>query len=108
MQRYANFIGYSDIHAHEVVREVSDKTLEVRRLKAALLNGASSNEPDALVFHPGGFVGHTEGAQRYKFEQDPSARVFRIRLHKDGTYRDAHGSKYKLDTVPREHYDFNF
>ena len=108
MSKYANFIGYSDIHAHEVVREVSPKCMEIRRMKATLLNGVNSGEPDALEFSPGGFCGHTSGVQRYKFEQDETAKTFRIRLHSDTVWRDANGNKYSVTSEPREHYDFNF
>ena len=31
---YANHHGYSDINPHEIVRRVSDKTLEIREMDA--------------------------------------------------------------------------
>jgi hypothetical protein len=105
--QYANMYGYSDIHAHEVVRSVSEKTLEVRRMTATLLNPTNSKEPDALQFSPGGFCGHTSGAQRYAFASNESATVFRIRKGKRG-WRDANGQRYRVEDEPREHYDFNF
>jgi hypothetical protein len=105
--KYANRYGYSDVHAHEIVRKVSDKTIEVRRLKATLLNGFSSGEPDALQFSPGGFCGHTSGEQRYAFSSDETAKVFRIRKGKFG-WQSAHGTRFRLSDEPHEHYDFNF
>lgn len=104
---YANRYGWSDIHAHEIVRKVSDKTIEVRRLKATLLNGFNSNEPDALQFAPGGFCGHTSGEQRYSFARNENAPVFRIRKGKFG-WKDAAGNRFRLSDEPHEHYDFNF
>lgn len=106
--KYANMHGYSDIKAHEIVRSVFSKILEVRAMTAKLLNGVNSGEPDALQFEPGGFFGHTSGIQRYEYTQDTSARVFRIRLHKDGKWRDAVGRRFVPSDSPREFYDFNF
>lgn len=105
---YATMIGHTDRQAHEVVKYVSNGTIEIRRLNAKLLNGAGTKEPDALVFQPGGFVGHTSGTQRYEFSQNAEARVFRIRKHINGHWKDAHGNRYVLRNEPEEFYDFNF
>lgn len=105
---HATMIGYSDRKAHEIIRHISDKTIEIRRLNAKLLNGTRSGESDALEFTPGGFVGHTSGTQRYEFSQDEKARTFRIRKHSNGKWKDAHGQTYVLAMQPYEFYDFNF
>jgi hypothetical protein len=105
--KYANRCGYSDVQAHEVVRVVSQRTIEIRRLKATLLNGAGSGESDALRFSPGGFFGHTSGEQRYSFASDESEKVFRIRLGKRG-WKSADGARFTLSAEPHEYYDFNF
>lgn len=107
MSGYACRIGWTDRQAFEVTRVVSERTLEVRRLKATLLNGVNSGQPDALQFSPGGFCGHTSGTQRYSFEPDASNAVIRIRLGKKG-WKDAHGNRYSVGDEPREFYDFNF
>lgn len=102
---YATALGYSDRYAYEVVARTA-KTLTLRRLKATLLNGAASGEPDALHFSPGGFCGHTSGTQRYSYAPMPEAPT--VKAHwspkrgcfKMGTSRIVLGAS--------EHYDFNF
>ena len=105
--KYAMHIGYSDVQPYEIIRHVSAKTIEVRPMKATLLNGFKSGEPDALQFSPGGFCGHTSGVQRYSFESNPAATVSRIRLSKKG-WKSASGFRFKLGTAPYKHYDYNF
>lgn len=105
---YANQYGYSDVEPYEIIRRVTDKTIEIRAMDAKLLNGCNSGEPDALKFSPGGFCGHTSGTQRYEYSQRPDAPVVRIRLHKDGKWKDASGHKYRLADAPYKFYDFNF
>ena len=48
---YANHIGYSDVNPFEIIRRVSDKTLELRAMNA---ERDPSWNPD---FVPGGFFG---------------------------------------------------
>ena len=106
MFQYANRAGYSDVDAYEVVRRVSPITLEVREMKATLLNGLDSGRPDALKFSPGGFCGHTSGHQRYAFSSDTSKPIVRIRLTKRG-WRNKHG-RFTLSDRPHKFYDYNF
>ena len=56
----------TDVEPGTVVRLTATRVI-VRAVKATLLNGVNSGEPDALRFYPGGFVGHTSGRQRYEF-----------------------------------------
>lgn len=105
---YANYHGYTDVEPHEIVRRISDKTIEVRAMATKLLNGVKSGEPDALTFSAGGFFGHTSGTQRYEFSSDPEARVFRIRLGKNGKWKDSGGGRYTLAAEPFKFHDFNF
>lgn len=102
---YANHIGYTDINPFEVVRRVSDKTLEIRAM-----NAVRANPSEDMGFQPGGFVGHfsDQDKQRWAITSNPEARVIRIRLQKDGQWRSVHGERYALSDKPRKFYDYNF
>lgn len=102
--KYANSISYSDINPHEVVRVVSDKCLEIRRMKA---EKDPSWKPE---WHAGGFAGHcaNQHEQRWFITPQPLATVFRIRKQKDGKWRSAHRDEYRLADAPRKFYDYNF
>lgn len=100
---YANHIGYSDINPYEVVRAISDKTLEIRRMNA---ERDPSYKPE---FVPGGFSGHCVNQldQEWIITSDPDAAVIRIRLGKRG-WKDASGARYQLSDKPVKFYDYNF
>lgn len=103
--KYATHLGYSDRHAFEVVKVVSEKTLEIRRLKA---ERDPSWKPEYV---PGGFsaVCTNMYEQKWLFESDPSAEVIRIRKkkgHNDLWIRK--GFNYRLTEEPVEFYDYNF
>jgi len=100
---YANHIGYSDVNPYEVVRRVSDKTLDVRAMNA---ERDPSWNPD---FVPGGFFGTVvnQSEQKWVITSDDNGRVVRIRLGKQG-WKDAHGNRYQLSDEPVKFYDYNF
>lgn len=100
---YVNHIGYSDVNPYEVVRRVSDKTLEVRAMNA---ERDPSWNPD---FVPGGFFGTVvnQSEQKWVITSDENGRVVRIRLGKQG-WKDAHGNRYQLSDEPVKFYDYNF
>ena len=100
---YANHIGYSDVNPYEVVRRVSDKTLEVRAMNA---ERDPSWNPD---FVPGGFFGTVvnQSEQKWVITSDENGRVVRIRLGKQG-WKDAHGNRYQHSDEPVKFYDYNF
>ena len=100
---YANHIGYSDINPFEVVRVVSDKTLEVREMDAV------RDESVKLEFHVGGFSAHCSNQRNQKWfiNSNKQNRVVRIRLGKNG-WKDAHGQRYVLNDEPVKFYDYNF
>ena len=101
---YACELGYTDRYAYEIVNRVSDKTLEVRRLKATR---DPAFEP---VFIPGGFSAHcvNQSEQKWTFESDEQAPVIRIRKKKYYDYWTHKGHKFVLTEAPREFYDYNF
>jgi hypothetical protein len=114
----ATFRVWSDCHACTVVA-VSKSGLKVtlQRDTATLLNRHGSGEPDALQFEPGGFVGHTSGVQRYRYEPNPNGSLIVVsrRVLKNGQVvwkqvgcsTNVQGAVATFG-VRREHYDYNF
>jgi len=99
---HANHYGYSDVNPYEIVRRISDKTIEVRRMDAV-------RDPSwKRDFIPGGFFGHTANnhSQKWIITSNPSNEVIRIRLTKSG-WRNK-GDRFCLSMTPVHFYDFNF
>lgn len=102
--KYANQIGYSDINPFEIVRKISDKTMEVREMVSV------RDRSVELEFIPGGFSAHcrNQGDQKWNISSDETAPVVRIRLSKNRGWQDKYGRKFSLADSPRKFYDFNF
>jgi hypothetical protein len=102
--KFANHYGYSDVNPYEVVRQISDKTIEVRAMSA---KRDSSYKPEFVV---GGFsaVCVNQEDQQWVITSNPNAHIIRIRLRKDGRWYDAHGNRYNLSAKPDKFYDYNF
>jgi len=103
MNQFANHYGYSDVNPYEVVRVISDKTIEVREMDA------ERDDSVKLDFHVGGFSAHcpNQHDQRWNIRSNPDNCVVRIRLGKQG-WKDAHGRRFKLNDQPVKFYDYNF
>ena len=88
--KYANHIGYSDINPYEVVKVISDKTLEVREMDAKLAEG---EKPQFIV---GGFAGHCVNQRELKYDisSNDSNPVVRIRLRKNGYFYSNTGERF--------------
>ena len=101
--KYANHYSYTDIDPFEVVRVVSDRTLEIREMNT------DRDDSVALEFHVGGFAAHCSNQrdQKWIITSDTSNKVIRIRLGKGG-WRDAHGRKFALSEQPHKFFDYNF
>jgi len=102
-QTYANFHGYSDVKPFEVIKQVSDKTLDIREMKA-------ERDPSwKMDFVQGGFFGTVvnQSDQKWIITSDPAGRIVRIRLGKRG-WKDRHGGRYDLSDTPHKFYDYNF
>jgi hypothetical protein len=102
--QYANRYGHSDVTPYEVVRKVSDKCLEVRWMR-------STQDPDWKPnIISGGFSGicTNNNQQKWNITSDTSAAVVRIRKHKNGYWKDASGSVFRLSDKPIMFYDYNF
>ena len=103
---FANHIGYSDINPYEVVRRITDKTIEVRAMDAVLDPSCKKALQDSFV--PGGFLGRFDNdEQRWIITSNPENPVDRIRLHKDGKWYGGRG-KFVLAAEPYKKYDYNF
>lgn len=100
---YANHYGYSDVNPYEVVKVISDKTIEVREMD-------SEKDPSWVPnWHVGGFAGHCSNQQEQKWFIKSNAEnpVVRIRLGKQG-WKDKNGRKFGLSAEPIRFYDYNF
>lgn len=104
MKNFFNHYSYSDVTPYEVVRVISEQTVEVRRMSYELLN------KEELVFNVGGFCAHSpnQNVQKYSYSSDESAPVVRVRLNNKGVWKDAHGNKFSPSDEPRRFYDYNF
>ena len=102
--QYANHIGYSDVNPFEIVRRVSEKTIDIR---------AMDSEQDPTwkpEFVAGGFsaVCLNNATQRWIITSNPNSPVVRIRKHSSGVWKDKHGRRYSLSDAPSKFYDYNF
>lgn len=102
--KFANFVGYTDIRPYEIVKVVSDKCLEIREMDC-------EKDPSFKIdFIPGGFCGHVvnNNQQKWIITSNPENSTKRIRRHKNGNWKDAHGNRFVLDVKPKKFYDYNF
>ena len=101
---YANQIGYTDVNPFEVVRVVSDKTIEIRAMNA------ERDKSVELDFQVGGFSAHcsNQSDQKWFITSNEDAPVIRIRLNKKGDWKDKGGRRFVLADAPRKFYDYNF
>ena len=101
--KYANHLGYTDVIPFEVIRVISDKTIEVREMQC------ERDESVELKFEVGGFAAHcvNQREQKWHITSDDSNPIIRIRHNKNG-WRDAHGRRFDLSETPCKFYDYNF
>lgn len=101
---FAARLGYSDIEPFEVVRRVSDKTIEIRMMDAA------RDESVKMDFVVGGFSAHctNNDKQRWTITSNPANPIIRIRKQKNGDWKSATGSRFALVAEPVKFYDYNF
>lgn len=102
--KFANHYGYSDVTPYEVVRVVSDKTIEVREMDAV------RDESVQLEWAPGGFAGHciNQRDQKWFITSNETNPVIRIRLSAKKGWQDKHGRRFGLSEQPVRFYDYNF
>jgi len=103
---FANRISYSDIEPYEIVRRLSDCTIEVRAMDATF--DPSAKDEFNKSFIPGGFLGNFDNdLQKWIFSRNTENQVHRLRKHKDGAYYGSMG-KFVLSDEPYKKYDYNF
>ena len=93
----------SDIFPYEVIRVVSDKCVEIRRMKHKQTLFPKS-------FHEGGYRSHCSdnASQEYEYFSDESGEVLKVRYSEK---RKAWGNKYekfRMADKPFYFYDYNF
>ena len=102
---HANHHGYSDSNPFEIVRVVSDKTIELRSMSA---ERAADWKPEIVA---GGFFGHCTNngnqSKAWVIKSDPEGYKVRARLQKDGSWKSSQG-RHSLHTAAIKHYDYNF
>jgi len=101
---YVTESGYSDAYPFEIVRIVSDITIEIRALDTELLNAKE------LKFHVGGFSAHcsNDRAQRYSYHSNEENGVIRIRKNKHGRWMQGRHRRFSLAVKPYKFHDNNF
>lgn len=100
---YANESGYSDVYPYEIVKVVSENTIEIRPMDAERDYSAK------LEWVSGGFVGHcvNQDKQKWFYKSNPNNPVKRIRRRKDGYFYN-HCNRVYLEPAPRKFHDYNF
>ena len=101
--KYANHQGWSQTYPYEVIRWVSEKTVEIRQMDA---ERDPSWKPEWVS---GGFAGHctNQHTQKWVYSSNPEYKVIRMRLRKDGRWHSKYG-RHSLSNEPRMFYDYNF
>ena len=86
---YANQKLFSDTYPFEIVRKISDKTIEVREMKAVLIEGDYDN-------------------QSWKYNSEENNSIIKLKLRKKGGWKDKKGIRYNLDVEPMRYHDYSF
>ena len=103
---FANNALYSDVEPFEIVRVVSDKTIEVRAMDAEM---ADDWKPNMVS---GGFAFHctnnNDQRKAWVITSNEANPVVRIRKQKNGTWYNKSNGRFFLAEQPAKKYDFNF
>lgn len=100
---YANESGYSDMYPYEIVKVVSENTIEIRPMDT------ERDDSVELKWVSGGFAGHcvNQAQQKWFYKSNPDNSVRRIRRRKDGYFYN-HCNRVYLEREPRKFHDYNF
>lgn len=101
---HASFYGYSDVDAYEIVKVISDKTIEVRKMD-------TEHDISHLKQYAGGFSCHVENQRNQKvtYASNPDAKVIRLRRKKNNPEQWCNGTmSFGLTEKPYAFYDYNF
>lgn len=106
-KKYATEWLWSDAHAYEIIEELSDTKMTVRRMKATLKPEAKKELNES--FEPGGFCGHFDNSlQEWDYESVEDNPIETIRKHKNGKWYATGKRHFTIEAKPYEWYDFNF
>lgn len=100
IRKFANRTYHTDCVPFEVVKVVSDKTVEVRQMDTKQIKFPQE-------FEAGGFCGHfydNRSGQEYEYMSNPENPIERIRKGKKGWGN----GKYHMADSPYKFYDYNF
>jgi hypothetical protein len=100
--KFANQRGYSDVTPYEIIRVISEITIEIREMSAVKNDAVKTN------FVVGGFSAISDNAQDWIISPDETNPVIRIRASKSKGWADKHGHRYTLCDKPVKFYDYNF
>ena len=101
--KFANEKGYTDTEPFEIIKIVSDKTIEIRAMSCR-----NVTPKDKLKFHIGGFAANCSNQQDQEWEitSNPIAETIRIRKTKKGWTKGSR--KFYISDRPIKFYDYNF
>ena len=102
--KYASEHGWSDVYAYELVKVISDQTLEVRKMR-------TERDASDLIWEPGGFSARCVNPrdQKTTYFSEPDNPVIRIRKKKgDWNVWTHKGRTFDLRTEPYAYHDYNF
>lgn len=101
--KFANNVMYSDVKPYEIVKVISEQTIEVRAMN---VKRDDNFKPEFIV---GGFAGHcvNQNEQQWIITSCPEAETMRLRKRKDGNFYKG-SLKFKIEDAPRYYYDYNF
>jgi len=103
---YANQACWSDVEPNEIIKRVSDITLEIRAMDAVR---SPDWKPEIIA---GGFAGHcvnnNDQQDAWIITSNENYGTIRIRKNKRGVWKDKLGNRYFLSDKPVKKYDFNF
>lgn len=109
IKAFANLVLHTDVAPYEVIRKISETTVEIRQMKATL-------SPDwKPEISPGGFAGHchNQRSQVWLYESDESAPIIRARRVKPShsnrmmQWKSAYGM-HRMSDKPCKFHDYNF
>lgn len=103
IQKYCNMVMYSDVHPYEVIKIISDKTIEVRAMSHELVKAPTD-------FHPGGFCGHyaDNHSQEYSYKSNPKAKIERVRWSERNRRWQQGYQQFRMSSRPVYFHDYNF
>ena len=101
--KFANEKGYTDTYPFEIVKIISDKTIEIRAMDCRNIT-----PKDKLKFHIGGFAANCSNQrdQEWEITSNPIAETIRIRKTKNGWTKGSR--KFYISDRAIKFYDYNF